>query len=54
MCATCVAQGVVYLGGAVGSLRVMAARAEVKRAQRTEPPPTESDEGIDDAAPAPV
>lgn len=27
MCATCVAQGVVYVGGAVAGLQVMAARA---------------------------
>lgn len=31
MCAACVAQGAVYVGGAVGSLRVMAARASSKR-----------------------
>jgi hypothetical protein len=31
MCATCVAQGVFYVGGAVGGLRVMAFRAKVKR-----------------------
>jgi hypothetical protein len=31
VCAACVAQGIVYVGGAVGSLRVMAARAEAKR-----------------------
>lgn len=27
MCATCVAQGVVYVGGAVGALQVLAHRA---------------------------
>jgi hypothetical protein len=50
MCATCVAQGVVYLGGAVGSLRVMAARAEARRSRPAPPPPAESDEGVGDAA----
>jgi hypothetical protein len=32
MCAACVAQGTVYVGGAVGTLRLMAARAAWKRA----------------------
>jgi hypothetical protein len=27
----CVGQGALYVGGAVGALRVMAARAEIKR-----------------------
>jgi hypothetical protein len=27
----CVAQGITYVGGATGTLRVMAARAEMKR-----------------------
>lgn len=36
MCAACVAQGITYVGGAVGSLRLMAARAEHKRRERTE------------------
>lgn len=31
MCATCVAQGTLYVGGAVGALRLMAARASAKR-----------------------
>ena len=31
MCVNCVAQGAVYLGGAVGGLQVMAARARHKR-----------------------
>jgi hypothetical protein len=31
MCAACVAQGIGYVGGAVGSLRVMAGRASTKR-----------------------
>lgn len=33
VCATCVAQGGVYLGGAVGTLRLMAARAAAARAK---------------------
>jgi hypothetical protein len=31
MCATCVAQGVAYVGGALAGLQVMAARAAAKR-----------------------
>jgi hypothetical protein len=31
MCAVCVAQGVTYVGGALASLQVMAARAKAKR-----------------------
>ena len=31
MCTACVAQGITYVGGAVVSLRVMAARAQAKR-----------------------
>ena len=31
MCAACVAQGTVYVGGAVVTLRVMAARAAARR-----------------------
>ena len=31
MCTACVAQGIAYVGGAVGTLRVMAARAEHRR-----------------------
>jgi hypothetical protein len=32
MCASCVAQGAVYVGGAVAGLQVMAARARHRRA----------------------
>lgn len=32
MCANCVAQGAVYVGGAVAGLQVMAARARHRRA----------------------
>lgn len=31
MCANCVAQGAVYVGGALGALRVMGARARARR-----------------------
>jgi hypothetical protein len=31
VCAACVAQGVTYVGGALGTLRLMAARAETRR-----------------------
>jgi hypothetical protein len=31
MCAACVAQGIAYVGGAVGGLQVMAARAKARR-----------------------
>jgi hypothetical protein len=31
MCATCVAQGVAYVGGALAGLQVMATRAAAKR-----------------------
>jgi len=31
MCAACVAQGVTYVGGALTTLQVMAARAKSKR-----------------------
>jgi hypothetical protein len=34
MCAACVAQGVTYVGGAVGALQVMRARARHRLAQR--------------------
>jgi hypothetical protein len=33
MCASCVAQGVVYAGGALAGLQVMAARARRRRGQ---------------------
>lgn len=31
MCAACVAQGIAYVGGALGGLQVMAARAKARR-----------------------
>lgn len=48
MCTACVAQGIVYVGGAVGTLRVMAARAEHKRKAKAEELP----EGGEAPAPA--
>lgn len=36
MCATCVAQGVTYVGGALATLQLMAARARASR-HRSEP-----------------
>jgi hypothetical protein len=38
MCAACVAQGAVYVGGAVAGLQVMAARARHRRRDATVPP----------------
>jgi hypothetical protein len=37
MCAQCVAQGAVYVGGALASLQVMAARARNRRRSDTRP-----------------
>lgn len=37
MCVACVAQGSLYLGGAVGALRVMAARAQAARGRDGQP-----------------
>ena len=34
MCANCVAQGAAYVGGAVGALQVMRARARHRRLER--------------------
>jgi hypothetical protein len=44
MCAACVAQGVTYVGGAIGALQVMRIRARVRRTGR---------DGEPQAAPAP-
>jgi hypothetical protein len=41
MCAACVAQGITYVGGALGSLQVMAARAKAKRQPKVEKPEAE-------------
>jgi hypothetical protein len=37
MCANCVAQGSLYVGGALGALRVMGARARARRAAGARP-----------------
>ena len=37
MCATCVAQGVTYVGGALAGLQVMAVRARARRLRSTDP-----------------
>jgi hypothetical protein len=47
MCAACVAQGVVYVGGAVAGLQVMGARAKARR-RRTDPPEAEPTRNADD------
>ena len=49
MCASCVAQGSLYVGGALVSLRVMAARASSRRAASTEDAPIDDEllEGSD-------
>jgi hypothetical protein len=39
MCAACVAQGVVYVGGAVAGLQVMRARAKATRTRAEAPEP---------------
>ena len=50
MCVNCVAQGIVYVGGAVGGLQVMAHRARHKRlAQEQEPGATGADDELVDA-----
>lgn len=41
MCAACVAQGIVYVGGALGGLQVMAARAKARRGGDDPAPPSE-------------
>lgn len=53
MCAACVAQGITYVGGAVGTLRLMAARAEHKRQRsRDDEPPSVEPAGLLPAEPA--
>jgi hypothetical protein len=55
MCAACVAQGTLYVGGAVGALRAMAARAEMKR-RASEPPiehPPADDVDLEPTVPSP-
>lgn len=38
MCAACVSQGLLYVGGAAGALRVMAARSKARRTLTIEHP----------------
>jgi hypothetical protein len=58
MCATCVAQGIAYIGGALGTLRLMAARAEARRNVPMPPTPdvdAQANESLDETpASAPV
>jgi hypothetical protein len=60
MCASCVAQGVAYVGGAVGALQVMRARARMRRLGSTDIASTDAlatatDAGSDaDGAPEPA
>lgn len=51
MCATCVAQGVTYVGGALATLQLMAARARASR-HRSEPSDVAAPEGEPSAPPA--
>jgi hypothetical protein len=55
MCASCVAQGVVYVGGALTGLQVMAARARARRPAGaptvTETPPEVAPAAAPDAPP---
>ena len=55
MCASCVAQGVVYVGGALTGLQVMAARARARRPAgaptATETPPEAGPATVPDAPP---
>lgn len=46
MCATCVAQGVTYVGGALGALQVMRAKARLRRRGGPDAGP------VDETAPA--
>ena len=46
MCVSCVAQGIVYVGGAVGGLQVMAHRARHKRLAQQEPDAADADDEL--------
>ena len=50
MCAACVAQGSLYVGSAVGALRLMATRAEMKRRGRAEAGDDRSDADLPEPA----
>jgi alkylation response protein AidB-like acyl-CoA dehydrogenase len=49
MCANCVAQGALYVGGALGALRVMGARARARRSAGA-PPAAEQATDLADTA----
>jgi hypothetical protein len=54
MCAACVAQGAVYVGGALTGLQVMAARARHRRGGATpvDEPAGDAGAAVDEPAPA--
>jgi hypothetical protein len=47
----CVGQGAVYVGGAIGALRVMAARAEAKRGAAADSERPQPQERVTEATP---
>lgn len=51
MCASCVAQGAVYVGGALTGLQVMAARARARRRADAPGSPDSSPDAPPDTAP---
>jgi hypothetical protein len=54
MCGACVAEGVVYVGGALAGLQVMAARARAKRSPRPSKPLDGGQPGLSNSATAPA
>lgn len=50
MCVNCVAQGGVYLGGAVGAMQVMAHRARQRRLVQDAPEQPDVDADLVDAS----
>jgi hypothetical protein len=53
MCAACVAQGVVYVGGAITGLQVMRARAKATRTRAEAPEPEPDAESVAEPASVP-
>ena len=47
MCAACVAQGIAYVGGALGTLQFMGAHAKAKRMRRPAAAPTVEPDPVD-------
>jgi hypothetical protein len=47
MCANCVAQGSLYVGGALGALRVMGARARARRSAGAPPADERATDRVD-------